>query len=162
MMIDGLPRTLTIVLVVATGLMAGVFFAFSTFVMPGLRRLSDEDGLRAMQGINKAAPASPLFVFLLVGTAVLGVGLAVWALTDLDEPAAPYLLAGAVLYLATLVITGVYHVPRNDALGLVDPTSPGAAGAWRSYYGGWVLWNHVRTLAPLASTVAYVLALRAT
>ena len=161
-MIDGLPRTLTVVAVVATGLMAGVFFAFSTFVMPGLRRLADEDGLRAMQGINKAAPASPLFMLGLVGTAVLGVGLAVWALTDLDRPAAPYLLAGALLYLATLVVTGIYHVPRNDALGLVDPAAPGAGEAWRRYYGGWVLWNHVRTLAPTASMVAYVLALRAT
>lgn len=161
-MIDGLPHTLTIVAVVASGLMAGVFFAFSTFVMPGLRRAPDEDGLRAMQGINEAAPASPLFVLFLVGTAILGVGLGVWALTDLDEPAAPYLLAGGVLYVATLVITGVYHVPRNDALGLVDPASPGAAEAWHRYYGGWVLWNHVRTLAPLASTVAYTLALRAT
>jgi uncharacterized membrane protein len=161
-MIDGLPRTLTIVAVVATGLMAGVFLAFSTFVMPGLRRASDDAGLRAMQGINKAAPASPVFVIFLVGTAVLGVGLAVWALTDLDEPAAPYLLAGAVLYLATIVITAAYHIPRNDALGLVDPSSAGAADAWHGYYGGWVLWNHVRTLAPTAAMVAYVLALRAT
>lgn len=161
-MIDGLPQALTVVAVVATGLIAGVFFAFSTFVMPGLRRTDDEAGLRAMQGINRAAPASPLFVAFLVGTAVLGVGLAVWALTDLDEPAAPYLLAGAVLYLATIVITGVYHIPRNDALGSVEPTSAGAADEWHHYYGGWVLWNHVRTLTPTAAMVCYVLALRAT
>jgi uncharacterized membrane protein len=162
MMIDGLPRTLTVVAVVATGLVAGVFFAFSTFVMPGLRRLADRDGLRAMQGINEAAPASPLFVLVLVGTAVLGVGLGGWALSDLDEPAAPYLLAGGLLYLAAVAITGVYHIPRNDALGLVDPASADAVEAWGRYYRGWVAWNHVRTLAPTAAVVAYVLALRAT
>lgn len=161
-MIEGLPRTLTVVAVVATGLVAGVFFAFSTFVMPGLRRLRDQDGLRAMQGINEAAPASPLFMLALLGTAVLGIGLGGWALTDLDRPAAPYLLAGGVLYLVAVVVTVVFHVPRNDALGLVDPESAEAADAWRRYYRAWVLGNHVRTVAPTAATVAYALALVAT
>lgn len=161
-MIDGLPRTLTIVAVVATGIVAGVFFAFSTFVMPGLRRVADRDGLRAMQGINEAAPASPLFMLALLGTAVLGIGLGGWALTDLDRPAAPYLVAGGLLYLTTVVVTIVFHVPRNDALGLVDPEAPEAADAWTRYYRAWVLGNHVRTIAPVAATVVYVLALLAT
>lgn len=161
-MIDGLPRTLTVVAVVATGIVAGVFFAFSTFVMPGLRRVADRDGLRAMQGINEAAPASPLFMLALLGTAVLGIGLGGWALTDLDRPAAPYLVAGGLLYLATVVVTIVFHVPRNDALALVDPEAPEATDAWTRYYRAWVLGNHVRTVAPAAATVAYVLALLAT
>ncbi len=35
------------------GLVAGVFFAFSTFVMSGLARLPPADGIRAMQSINR-------------------------------------------------------------------------------------------------------------
>ena len=36
-MIDGYPRVLTIVAAIGAGLAAGVFFAFSTFVMTALR-----------------------------------------------------------------------------------------------------------------------------
>jgi uncharacterized membrane protein len=47
-------RVLTIVGALMTGLMAGVFFAFSTAVMPGLARLDGSQGLEAMQRINRA------------------------------------------------------------------------------------------------------------
>ena len=161
-MIEGLPRTLVIVAVVATGVMAGVYFAFSTFVMAGLRLAPDEDGIRAMQGINEAAPASPPFVLTLFGTGVLGIGLGVWALTDLDRPAAPYVLAGGVLYLVTVILTGAYHIPRNNALLEVDPVSAEAGEAWRRFYDSWVPANHARALFAAAATGAYVLALLAT
>lgn len=41
-------------------LIGGVFFAFSSFVMNGLGRVSEPAGLEAMQGINVAA-VRPLF-----------------------------------------------------------------------------------------------------
>src|SRR5262245_56483306 len=63
-MIDGYPRTLTVIAALGAALSAGVFFAFSTFVMQALRRLPDEQGLAAMQAINKAAP-TPLFMLAL-------------------------------------------------------------------------------------------------
>jgi uncharacterized membrane protein len=161
-MIDGVPRTLTIVAAVAAGVVAGVFFAFSTFVMPALRRLPPDRGLVAMQSINRAAPASPLFMLALTGTGVVCLVLGVVALTRLDEPAAPWLLAGCGLYLACVVITGVFHVPRNDALNLLDPAAPGSADAWRHYLTVWTAGNHVRSLASLAATASFVLALGAT
>jgi uncharacterized membrane protein len=160
-LIDGLPRTLTIVAAVATALVGGVLFAFSSFVMPALRRLPQREGLVAMQSINRAAPASPAFMVALMGTAVLCLVLAVVALAGRDKPAAPYLLAGCALYLLAIAITGVYHVPRNDALGLLDAAAPDAGTAWRTYESGWTAWNHVRTVAALGSAVAFVLALGA-
>jgi uncharacterized membrane protein len=160
-MIDGLPRTLTIVAAVATALVGGVLFAFSSFVMPALRRLPQREGLVAMQSINRAAPASSAFMVALMGTAVLCLVLAVVALAGRDKPAAPYLLAGCALYLLAIAITGVYHVPRNDALGLLDAAAPDAGTAWRTYESGWTAWNHVRTVAAVGSAVAVVLALGA-
>ena len=59
------------------------------------------------------------------------------------------------------MLTIVYHVPRNDALALVDPSSPGAARAWAHYLQPWTAWNHVRTVTALAGTTAFILALRA-
>src|SRR3954469_5968449 len=93
------PRTLTIVAAVGSGLMAGVFVAFSTFVMPALRRLPDAQGVSAMQVINRAAPASASFMTLLFGTALVCVGLGISAVTRLDTPAGRYQLAGCALYL---------------------------------------------------------------
>ncbi|MEA2671550.1 MAG: hypothetical protein QOG45_1770 [Chloroflexota bacterium] len=159
-MFDGYPRVLTLVAAVGAGLVAGVFFAFSTFVMRALRELPDAQGISAMQAINRAAP-SPLFMTALFGSAVVCVALAVSALTRLGEPAARYQLAGSAVYLAgAVVLTIVYHVPRNDALAVVDPTGAGAAGMWRHYLAGWTAWNHVRTLTSLAAAVILALALR--
>ena len=62
--------TLTLLAAVGAGLAGGVFFAFSTFIMPGLGRADDRSGLVAMQGINKTAP-TPVFMTLLFGTALV-------------------------------------------------------------------------------------------
>ena len=51
-----------------------MFFAFSSFVMPALRKLPSADGISAMQSINKQAP-TPVFMTLLFGTAALSAGL---------------------------------------------------------------------------------------
>lgn len=157
--LQGFPRAVTVAAAVGAGTMAGVFFAFSTFVMPALRKVPAEPGLRAMQSINREAPASPLFMAALFGTAVVTVVLGVYGVLHRDQPFARYLLAGAALYLVCIVITGIYHVPHNDALGLLDPTRSASHVTWRGYLGGWAAWNHVRTLAPLAGSVAFVLAL---
>ena len=98
-----------------------------------------------MQSINRAAP-TPLFMLALFGTAVACVVLGVWSLLDLDRDGAWLVVAGCALYLVTIVVTGVYHVPRNNALLATDDPS-----AWTAYAGPWVAWNHVRTLASLGA-----------
>ncbi|WP_251959094.1 hypothetical protein [Nostoc commune] len=50
------------------GLMAGVFFAFSTFVMNALARLQPVQGIVAMQSINITV-INPLFMAVFLGTA---------------------------------------------------------------------------------------------
>lgn len=159
-MISGYPRTLTLVAAIGAGLSAGVFFAFSTFVMKAVGRLPDAQGISAMQAINKAAPTPP-FMAALFGTAAVCVALGAWALSRLSQPRAVWLLVGCGLYLVAIVLTAVYHVPHNNALATLDPLSAGAGAKWRDYLGGWVPWNHVRTLASLASAIIFTVALRA-
>ena len=83
-------------------------------------------------------------------------------MTDLDEPWAPYQLAGSVLYLSCIALTGGYHVPRNNALDRVEPTGAGAQEVWHRYLDEWTRWNHLRVVGPLAAAVVFTLALRAT
>lgn len=151
-------RTLTVIAAVGSGLMAGVFFAFSTFVMTALGRLPGRQGLRAMQEINDAAPA-PLFMLVLFGTALIGVVLVVLALRRSSNLPVVHLLVGSVLYLAGVVVTAAYHVPKNDELALVNPNSAGAADAWNDYRTPWLAWNHVRTLLFLGAAIAFTVAL---
>lgn len=151
----------TLAATLGTGLNGGVFFAFSTFVMQGLDRIPPAQGIRAMQGINEAAP-TPAFMALLLGTAALSVGLAAAAVANLGEDWAPWLLAGAALYLATIVTTIVFHIPRNDALARIDPPADDAEAArtWRGYRVPWTAGNHVRTVACAAAAACFLAALR--
>ncbi len=83
-------------------------------------------------------------------------------MTHLDEPWAPYQLAGSALYLSCIALTGGYHVPRNNALDRVDRAAAGAQEIWHRYLVEWTRWNHARTLTSLAAAVVFTLALRAT
>jgi uncharacterized membrane protein len=159
-MIDNTWQGLAVAAAVGTGTVGGVFFAFSTFVMSGLGRLRPPEGIAAMQRINEDAPR-PAFMSLFLGTALVCVVLAISTVGRLDDAPAVYELVGSVLYLTSIVLTGVYHVPRNDALARVVPDNPGAAVTWQRYLDEWVRWNHVRTLASISAAVLLTLSLLA-
>lgn len=157
-------RTLAVLSALGSGLCAGVYFAFTTFVMPGLRRLPAPEAIRAMNGVNRAAPASALLMLALFGTGLLCLATAVTGLTaDAGTAERALLLAGCLLYLVSLVLTAAYHVPRNNALVAYDPAAH-AAGAvdtrWREFLSGWLPWNHVRALTALAGAAAFTASLR--
>jgi uncharacterized membrane protein len=143
-----------------TGLAAGVFFAFSSFVMPALGKLPPPQAIAAMQSINRLA-LTPVFMTALLGAAaVCAVAIAV-SLPSLGEPYARRLLAGAVLYLAgTIGVTRICNVPRNVALDRVEPGSAEAAAYWSRYLAEWTRWNHVRTAAALAGCALAIAAIR--
>ena len=157
-MIDGYSDVLAIVGAVGAGLNGGVFYAFSTFVMQALGRLPSPHAVAAMQAINIEAPR-PGFMVAFIGTAVVSIALAISAFGRLGESAAIYELVGGGLYLAGVALTAVYHVPRNDALGRLEPDSEAAAKAWRIYLPNWTRWNHVRTLTSLSASVVLILSL---
>jgi uncharacterized membrane protein len=153
------PRdTLLTVGVTSAGAMGGVFLAFSTFVMRALDDLPPGQAIAAMQEINRRAP-TPLFMVPLFGTAVLGVVLATRARRS-DEPAGGWLVGGALSYLAGIVLTAAYHVPRNDDLDRVDPGAVDAAATWATFVRDWTAANHVRTLTCLAAAVCWAVALQ--
>jgi uncharacterized membrane protein len=158
---DDVELVLTFAAALGCGLVAGVFFAFSTFVMRGLAELPPPQGIAAMQSINRAAPR-PAFMIALFGTAVLCAVVAGRALAELDDPGAGLRVAGGVVYVVgAIVLTIVYHVPRNDRLGGLDPASDGAAGSWRTYATSWTAWNHVRAASSLVAAGLLTGALRA-
>jgi len=158
-MIDRLLLALTLFSALGCGLIAGVFFAFSSFVMNALARLPAAQGIAAMQSINVVV-INPLFMTAFLGTASACVLLVVSSLLRWREPGAAYLLAGGLLYfVGAFLVTILFNVPRNNALAAVDPASAEGAGLWTNYLSGWTAWNHVRTAASLAAAALLTIAL---
>jgi uncharacterized membrane protein len=158
-LMGGFLTAVTILAALGCGVVAGVFFAFSAFVMKALDRLSAPRAVAAMQEINVAAP-TPAFMAVLFGTALACGALIPWSLFVWGEPSAVYLLVGGGLYLICAIgLTIVYHVPRNDALARVEPRGAEAEGRWSSYVAGWTAWNHLRFAGALAASVLLVMAL---
>ena len=94
----------------------------------------------------------------LFGTGALCVAVIVAGLAGLDEGYGGWLVAGGVLYLAgSIVVTMLYHVPRNNALAVVDPSTPEAARLWERYLHEWTRGNHARAAAGIAAAALLVI-----
>lgn len=158
-MVDKVLFGLTLVSALGCGLMAGVFFAFSAFVMKALARLPAAQSIAAMQSINIAA-VTPVFMTALFGTAAAAVLLIVCAVLRWHAPGSGHLLAGSLLYLTgAVLVTIICNVPRNDALASVDATSGDSAMLWTRFAAGWTAWNHIRTAAALGGAALLTAAL---
>ncbi|WP_228038987.1 DUF1772 domain-containing protein [Nostoc sp. LEGE 12450] len=145
--------------VLGCGLIAGVFFGFSTFVMSALARLKPPQGIAAMQSINITV-INPFFMTAFLGTAVACIFLLISSLLKWHQPGAAYLLLGSLLYLVgTLGVTIVFNVPLNEALAKVEPDSTEGVSLWSSYLTNWTIWNHIRTVAALAAAASLTIAL---
>ncbi|MGE0239003.1 MAG: DUF1772 domain-containing protein [Parvibaculaceae bacterium] len=147
---------LEVLAIVGSGLTAGIFFAFSTFVMAALARLPPEQGIAAMNSINVTV-INPWFFTVFFGTPIVCAILAVMAVFKWSEPGSAVILAASlVLIVGSLVVTIVFNVPLNTALAAVT-TAAGEGGAlWTRYLSDWTFWNTVRTVAPLLAMVLFI------
>lgn len=156
-----LLTSLVVLTALGSGVVGGVLFAFSAFVMDGLDRLPPRQAILAMQEINREAPRPPLLIPLM-GTFVLCLVLVAVSLVRLRHGVsgpAVLVLVGCGLYLVAFAITAGYHVPHNDALALIDPSASGAAATWHDYARPWELLNHVRAGAAVLGSACLVVSL---
>lgn len=134
---------------VTTGWMAGLFWAYSVSVMPGLAGTDDRTFVAAMNRINEAI-VNGWFMIGFVGTLLL-LAIAVALHVPAGSRAAlPWLIAATLLYVAVLGVTFVVNIPLNDALA--EAGDPAAARA--AFEQRWVTWNLVRTLTSTGSLAA--------
>ena len=149
----------TLIAALGCGLMAGGFFAFSTFVMKALARIPEGEGIAAMQSINRSV-INPWFILVFLGTAGICAFLASVAVVRWGTQREQYLLAGSALYIVgTVLVTLVFNVPKNNELAKIGSADPRGLVLWRRYLSTWTAWNHVRTAAALAAAVCLTLAL---
>ncbi len=157
---DEPAETLRWVLILAclgSGMMAGLFVAFSTFMMKALGSQASSEGMRSMQAINRFI-IRPSFLLVFLGTAVLLV--AASYLARAFTPAFVVLLCATVVYTVACVLsTMAFNVPLNNQLDAAQADSQEGRDLWQRYLVVWTNWNHVRSAACVTSTllVAYAL-----
>jgi uncharacterized membrane protein len=134
---------------VGAAIVGGVFLAFSVAIMPAFARLAPEHGAAVMRAVNVAIVRGP-FMVVFLGTALACAGEVALA------PGEPAAWVGAALYLlGGFGVTMFFNVPLNNRLATVDPEAPG--GFWDVYATRWTAWNHVRTVACIAASIALLL-----
>ncbi len=150
---------LTFAAMLGSGLVAGIFFAFSNFVMRALGQLPQDQGIAAMKAINVTV-INPWFFLAFFGTGAVCLTVAFLALGIAAGMHRACLLAGCALYLlGCLLVTVAFNVPLNNRLASTDPDSSGTEVLWADYLSRWTLWNHVRTATSLAAAGLFVMAL---
>ncbi|NOT46646.1 MAG: DUF1772 domain-containing protein [Acidobacteria bacterium] len=156
--LDRFAFILTVIAAFGSGLIGGVFFVFSDTIMKALGRLPANEGMAAMQQINVVI-LNPVFLGIFIGTALCSAALAVSGIARLGHPGSGYLIAGAVLFVVgSLLLTMFLNVPLNNALMAADPSSAAGREVWDKYLTDWTFWNHVRTIASLLASIAFILA----
>ena len=144
---------------IGSALVAGVFFAFSSFVMKALAKLPCSEGIAAMQSINEVV-LNRSFLGTFIGTALTSVLVVVLAVGAWDAFPAPWYLAGALLYfVGTFLVTAWGNVPLNEELAEVSAVEPDSVRVWKRYLDSWTLLNTVRTIAAAAATLSFTFGL---
>lgn len=144
-----IPAVITALLwfnAIGCGLLAGLFFAFSAFIMTALGRIAPASGIAAMNSINDVILRS-LFMPFFWGTTLASAALVVLSVWHGNEPGTMAMLVGGVIYLLGMfVCTVAIEVPLNNQLKS-DAGAESALSTWQRYLRRWTQWNHVRTVS---------------
>src|SRR5215203_3025819 len=152
-------RTLTLGLAtLATGLVAGVFYAYAVSVNLGLAAQPDASYVATMQAINERIQ-NPMFFASFFG-AVLFLLAALAAHYRRPRSGRFWLVALAcVLYIGgSFLLTSFVSVPMNNQLAAVDLDAPARvlADARDAYEGPWEFWNGVRAVFSVLAFLALI------
>lgn len=131
---------------VSSGLMAGVYLAFSVVIMKSLATLSRRQGIDAMNVINELI-LKTAFMPLFFGSSVLALAMIITSIWFQSEAGAGGTLTAGLIYLfGMFVSTAAVNVPLNNKLANVSGDGEEAQRVWQEYLRRWTRWNTSRTL----------------
>ena len=138
--------------ILAYALVAGVFLAFSDFIMRSLSLTGGTGGVEAMQVINREV-FRWVFMALFLGMAAMSLVIVGYGATNLAHPSGGLILVAGLVYLSgCFVVTVFFNVPMNEALAGMNLSDDATHAYWTgTYLPRWTFWNTVRTLACGAS-----------
>ena len=91
---------------IGCGLLAGLYFAFSVFIMTALGRIEQAQGISAMKSINSTILTS-LFMVFFFGTTLASLIFVVIGFVRRGAPGAMAMLSGGLIYVAGMFLSNV-------------------------------------------------------
>ncbi|MDF1809482.1 MAG: DUF1772 domain-containing protein [Phycisphaerales bacterium] len=149
--------------ILVTGVVGGIFFAFSDFIMRSLATTPPSSGIDAMTEINRKVYRS-VFIHGIWISAVLSVILIFAGVTQISDPESIWLIVGGSCYLLGVMgVSILFNIPMNHKLESLasrfeDSANLRAQKFWSIYLSRWTLWNHVRSVAAVISTLCFIFA----
>jgi uncharacterized membrane protein len=137
-----------------TGIIAGLFFAWTVSVMNGLGKLPDREFILSMQSLNKEIQ-NPVFFIFLFGTVLL-LPVAVFLSYKGASNISFWLILGAMLLyiIGVMIVTIAGNVPLNNILDgfSLQTSTPGEIASMRKKFEApWNRLNLIRTLSGMLS-----------
>lgn len=144
-----------------SGLIAGLFYAWSISVTPGLAKIADESYLRAFQSMNRAI-LNPSFFIFFFGPVIL---LPLLCYLYYQPPASLQfwlIAAAAMLYLFGVIgVTFFGNIPLNNALEVlkIESMTPEQMDSFRlGFENKWNKLNMIRTICSSLSLLLLIMA----
>ncbi len=144
------------IMALCAALVAGIYAAFSGFIMRSLATLDTASAIAAMNAINTVILKSS-FMPLFFGSTIVALLMVLVGLWQWGEPGAHMAFVGGGIYVVGMfIVTAAGNVPLNNALAKAGGDGEEAARIWAHYLERWTRWNTRRTFASLATLVACI------
>jgi uncharacterized membrane protein len=133
-------------------LIAGIFFAFSDFVMKSLNRMEEASAIEAMQSINLWVYRSFFMIglYTMVPVSLLGIGF--WAVAD---GSALFAIGGAFYLVGVILVSGLGNIPLNHKLAVMNADAHESKLFWIDYVQKWSAFNHLRVLGSAVAALCF-------
>lgn len=152
------PLYFCLFLALWSAVVAGVFSAFSEFIMSALRKTEPASGIEAMQHINRDVIKTQ-FVAGILSIALFSVFLAAYSLAVFEGAALVILILAPLVYLPSVFAMTIFgNVPMNNRLESLDYTSAQARAYWSEYGQKWTRLNHIRSIGSVLTAGLYIVA----
>lgn len=153
--------TILMITTIFSGLMAGLFYAWSISVTPGLAKINDVSYLQAFQSMNRAI-INPSFFVVFFGLAVLLPVLSYLTFQTSISNQFWYVISATVLYFVGIMGVTIFgNVPLNNALEAlqIESMTPEQMNEFRKgFESKWNRLNLIRTISSLLTFLLLVIA----
>lgn len=140
-------------------LIAGIFFAFSDFVMKSLNRMEETAAIEAMQSINLWVYRSFFMIGLYTMVPVSLFGIFNWAFNAGDPL---FAMGGAAYLIGVIIVSGLGNIPLNEKLAKLPSGDLATKKFWVHYVQKWSALNHLRVLGATVAALFFTYGVVAT
>ncbi len=154
---DLIVNILVIVAAIGAGLMAGLYYAFSAFIMKSFDQIGSSNAVVAMNSINEVILRSSFMLLFFGSTILFALLIAVGIFYETTSASWLLISAGLIYVIGMFVCTAAFNVPLNNQLAAVGDEKQERYELWNLYYTNWTRWNSLRAFCSLGASVLCVI-----